>query len=98
MNVLTTQQRRCAAAVPRKAQQFRPHIAVNAYTVTRIDGGSSESSAREVDVPRFLIGSSSTADVLLDAAQGVEPEHAELLLKGRQVFCRALHGESVFDR
>jgi hypothetical protein len=98
MNALTTQQRRCAAAAPRKAQQFRPHIAVNAYTVTRIDGGSSESSAREVDVPRLLIGSSSTADVLLDAAQGVEPEHAELLLKGRQVFCRALLGESVFDR
>eukprot|EP00882_Tetradesmus_deserticola_P006875 GHRQ01007242.1.p1 GENE.GHRQ01007242.1~~GHRQ01007242.1.p1 ORF type:complete len:170 (+),score=30.73 GHRQ01007242.1:122-631(+) len=50
-----------------------------------------------VNQARYLIGSGTAADLKLKGSN-VAAEHAELQQKGKQVFLKALQGESVFDR
>jgi hypothetical protein len=58
-----------------------------------VSGGA----ARTVDTSLLLVGSSDAAGLKLKGAN-IAAEHAELAQKGRQVFLKALQGESVFDR
>jgi hypothetical protein len=46
---------------------------------------------------KYLVGSGPAADLKLQGPN-VAAEHAELQQKGKQVFLKALQGESVFDR
>uniref|UniRef100_A0A383WP24 FHA domain-containing protein n=1 Tax=Tetradesmus obliquus TaxID=3088 RepID=A0A383WP24_TETOB len=96
---------RCSSSCQLRQQQLQSHFSVRcppqhsrrsiacpAYTLK-------PSAGQEICVNqvKYLVGSGPAADLKLQGAN-VAAEHAELQQKGKQVFLKALQGESVFDR
>lgn len=76
------QQGRRQAAAPLRAFKLKP---------------SSGGAELNIDKAVYLVGADAGADLKLKGSQ-VAAKHAELQQKGKQVFLKALQGESVFDR